>query len=103
MQDLCNALRREGVFEEDIDLVKLVLEEKQKGNAPPDSLRNVDRKILKQHAAKVNGILRYIPTKDITDINNLLLAAGRVVQLKVGMKRNENGKAKEPLQKKAPV
>ena len=100
MQDLCNTLRREGVSEEDIDLVKLVLEEKEKGNAPPDSLRNVDRKTLKQHAAKVNGILKYIPTKDITDMNNLLLAAGRVVQMKVGMKRNENGKAKEPLWKR---
>ena len=30
MQDLCNTLRREGVSEEDIDLVKLVLEEKEK-------------------------------------------------------------------------
>ena len=33
-------------------------------------------------------------------MNNLLLAAGRVVQMKVGMKRNENGKAKEPLWKR---
>ena len=100
VQDLCNTLRREGVSEDDIDLVKLVLEEKEKGNAPADCLRNVDRKTLKQHAAKVNGILKYIPTKDITDMNNLLLAAGRVVQMKVGMKRNENGKAKEPLWKR---
>ena len=30
VQDLCNTLRREGVSEEDIDLVKLVLEEKEK-------------------------------------------------------------------------
>ena len=100
VQDLCNTLKREGVSEEDIDLVKLVLEEKEKGNAPPDSQRNVDHKTLKQHAAKVNGILKYIPTRDITDMNNLLLAAGRVVQMKVGMKRNENGKAKEPLWKR---
>ena len=48
----------------------------------------------------MNGILKYILTKDITDMNNLLLAAGRVVQRKVGTKRNENGKAKEPLWKR---
>ena len=59
VQDLCNTLRREGVSEEDIDLVKLVFEEKEKGNTPPDSLRNVGRKTLKQHAAKVSGILKY--------------------------------------------
>ena len=99
-QDLCNTLRREGVSEDDIDLVKLVLEEREIGNAPPDNLRNVDRKILKQHAAKINGILKYIPTKDITEMKNLLLAAGRVVQMNVGMKRNENGNAKEPLWKR---
>ena len=33
-------------------------------------------------------------------MNNSLIVAGRVVQMKVGMKRNENGKAKEPLWKK---
>ena len=59
------------------------------------ALRNVDHKILKQHVAKINGILKFIPTKDITDMNNSLLAAGRVVQIKVGMKRNEKRKAKE--------
>ena len=92
VQDLCNTMRREGVSEDDIDLVKLVLEEREKGNAPPDNLRNVDRKILKQHVAKINGILKYIPTKDITDMNNLLLAVGRVVQIKVGMKKKEMGR-----------
>ena len=58
VQDLCNTMRREGVSEDDIDLVKLVLEEREKGNASPDNLRNVDRKILKQHVTKINGILK---------------------------------------------
>ena len=100
VQDLCNTLKREGLSDDDISLVKSVLEEREKGNSPPDNLRNVDRKILKKHAAEINRILKYIPTKDITEMNSLLLTAGRVVQMKVGIKRSENGKVQEPLWKR---
>ena len=97
MQDLCNTLKREGLSEDDISLVKSVVEEREKGNSPPDNLRNVNRKILKKHAAEIKRILKYIPTKDITEMNSLLLAAGRVVQMKVGIKRSDNGKVQEPV------
>ena len=30
-------------------------------------------------------------------MNSLLLAAGRVVQMKVGIKRSDNGKVQEPV------
>ena len=90
VQDLCNTLKREGLSDDDINLVKSVLEEREKGNSLPDNLRNVDRKILKKHAADINSILKYVPAKDITGMNSLLLAAGRVVQLKVGIKRSDN-------------
>ena len=100
VQDLCNTLKREGLSDADISLVKSVLEGREKGNSPPDNLRNVDRKILKKYAAEINRILKYIPTKNITEMNSLLLAAGRVVQLKVGIKRSDNGKVQEPLWKR---
>ena len=32
--------------------------------------------MLKQYTARINRILKYIQTKDITEMNNLLLAAG---------------------------
>ena len=41
MQDLCNTLERDGLLDHDINLVKSVLKEKEKGNSPPDNLRNV--------------------------------------------------------------
>ena len=80
--------------------MKLAYEERGNGNEPPDNLRNVDHKVLKQHAANMNWILKYISTKDITEMSNLVLAAGRVVQLKVGMKRNKNGQTQESLWKR---
>ena len=51
VQHLCNTLKREGLSDDDISLVKSVLEEREKGNSTSDNLRNVDRKILKKHAA----------------------------------------------------
>ena len=100
LQDFCNTLKKEGLSEEDIRLVKSVIEEREKGNPPPDNITKANLKILKQHTAEINKILKYISTKDVTEINNSLLAAGKLAQMKVGIKRNENGKVQELLWKR---
>lgn len=60
----------------------------------------MELKILKQQTTEINRILKCIPTKDITDMNNLLLKEARVVQMKVGINRNKNGKVEEPVWKR---
>ena len=51
---------------------------------------------LNRTAVKVNRVIAWIETKNITQTNNLIKAAGVWVADQVGLKRYEDGKKKNP-------
>ena len=56
-------------------------------NADGISFKKIDMKILKQTTAKVNRVIEMIETKNITQTNNLIKAAGVWVADQLGMKK----------------
>ena len=72
---------------------------KNESECPPN-LRNVEKCRLRGKIAKVNEIIHYLETKYITETNDLLLAIGRVVARRLGVKRNERKPKTEPWWKK---
>ena len=49
------------------------------------SLRNVEWKTLKIEANKINHILPYIPTNNLTELNELIDAGAKLVWKKIGI------------------
>ena len=69
-------------------------------NADGISFKKIDMKILKQTIAKVNRVIELIETKNITQTNNLIKAAGVWVADQLGLKKYEGGKKKDPWWKR---
>ena len=64
------------------------------------SFKKVDMNILSRTTAKVNRVIELIETKDITQTNNLIKAAGVWVADQLGLKRYEGGNKKDPWWKR---
>ena len=64
------------------------------------SFKKIDVKILKQTTAKVNWVIELIETKNITQTNNLIKAAGVWVADQLGLKKYKGGKKKDPWWKR---
>ena len=64
------------------------------------SLNNVDLNTLNKTTAKVNRVIELIETKNITQTNNLIKAAGVWVADQLGLKKYEGGKKKDPWWKR---
>ena len=64
------------------------------------NLKNTDRTTVKQTTAKVNGILKYLPTDDITDVKNVLQASAILVCELLDIKEPEKKEKKEPFWKR---
>ena len=59
------------------------------------SFKKVDMSTLNRTTAKVNRVIELIKTKNITQTNNLIKAAGAWVTDQLGLKKNEGGKKKD--------
>ena len=64
------------------------------------SFIKVDMNTLNRTTAKVNRVIELIETKNITQTNNLIKAAGVWVADKLGLKKYEGGKKKGPWWKR---
>ena len=64
------------------------------------SFKKVDMNIMSRTTAKVNRVIELIETKDITQTNNLIKAAGVWVADQLGLKRYEGGNKKDPWWKR---
>ena len=64
------------------------------------SLNKVDMNTLNETTAKVNRVIELIETKNITQTNNLIKAAGVWVADQLGLKKHEGGKKKDPWLKR---
>ena len=49
------------------------------------SLRNIEWKTLKIETNKINHVLPYIPTNNITELNELIYAGAKLVYEKIGI------------------
>ena len=66
----------------------------QKATLP--SLRNQVWKKVKEETDKINRLLKYIPTDNITELNELIYAGGKQVCDKIGIpQKNENRNLKK--------
>ena len=62
------------------------------------SLKNKNWKKVKELTEKVNKLLQYIPTDDITELNKLIYAGAKQVSIKIGTPlRNLNRNTKTGL------
>ena len=66
----------------------------------PINLRYVDRKKLQSETKKVNNVLRYVTTDNITEVRDLICSAATLVGERVGAKRRERKKSEEPWWKR---
>ena len=55
---------------------------------------------LNRTLARVNRVIELIKTKNITQTNNLIKAAGVLVADQLGLKKSEGGKKKDPWWKR---
>ena len=99
-QEVVNSMEEKGCSMEEVQLAKEMLENFKNGEEPPTNLRNIERKRLKEKVDKVNKVLAFIETKDITHTNELLLAAGRVVAKRLGVKPKQRSRGSVPWWKK---
>ena len=72
------------------------LKEEMKRNDNPASLRNVKRKRLKAVVAEVDLVVKDIPTRNLTETNQLLVAAVHLTASKLGIKKKEVRMHTEP-------
>ena len=49
------------------------------------SIRNIEWKTLKRETNKINHVLSYIPTNNITELNELIYASAKLVCEKTGI------------------
>ena len=64
------------------------------------SFKKVNMNTLNRTTAKVNRVIELIETKNITQTNNLIKAAGVWVADQLGLKKSEGRKKKDPWQKR---
>ena len=64
------------------------------------SFKKVDMNTLNRTTAKVNRVIELIETKNITQTNNLIKAAGVWVADQLGLKKYQDGKKKDPWWKR---
>ena len=83
-------MEKGGCSIEEIQMPREILESVKKEEDPPPNLRNVERKRLKEKVKEVNKVLAFMETKDITQTNRLLLAAGQVVAKRLGVKKQQS-------------
>ena len=60
------------------------------------SLRNIEWKTLKIEKNKINHILPYIPTNNITELNELIIADAKLVCEKIGIPSKSTKKQSKP-------
>ena len=60
------------------------------------SLRNIERRTLKTEANKINKILPYISTNNITELNDLIYAGAKLVCGKIGVLSKSTKKQLKP-------
>ena len=66
------------------------------------SFKKVDMSTLNRTTVKVNWVIGLVETKNITQTNNLIKAAGVWVANQLGLKKYEGGKKKNPWWKRRP-
>ena len=59
-------------------------------------LRNIEWKTLKIETKKINHILTYIPTNNITELNKLIYAGAKLVCEKIGIPSKSTKKLSKP-------
>ena len=79
-----------------IQLAREVFDSLKNESDSPPNLRNIERRWLREKVTEMNKMLTFIETKDITQTNELLLAAGRVVAKRLGVKQRERRPKIEP-------
>ena len=94
-QEVVNSMEEKGCSKEEVQLAKEILESFKNGEEPPPNLRNIERKQLKEKVDEVNKVLSLMETKDITQTTELLLAAGRVVAKRLGVKPKQRSRGAE--------
>ena len=99
VDDIHNRIQEQEISDDKARLIDEIIEQMKSDETPPN-LRNVERKRLKLIVDEVNDILKFIPSEDITTINQLLKAAGCVVARKLGVKKRESKPKEEPMWKK---
>ena len=60
------------------------------------SLRNIEWKALKRETNKINHILPYIPTNNITELNELIYAGAKLVCENIGIPSKSTKKQQKP-------
>ena len=60
------------------------------------SLRNIEWKTLKMKTNKINHILPYIPTNNITELNKLIYPVAKLVCEKIGVPSKSTKKQSKP-------
>ena len=98
-QQRANIIERLSDDEKDIyrRIVEVVNSQERKGLP---SLRNANRKKLKEEVKKVNGALEKIVVEDITATNMLIYAGAVVVTERLGLKTGKRSQKREPLWKR---
>ena len=66
----------------------------------PLNLRNIERSSLRKAALKVNELIGFIETRNVTETNMLLISAANVVAILLGYKERERRKKVEPWWKR---
>ena len=85
-------------LDEEIQLIIAQLNKILAGGRNTDgiSFKKFDMNTLNRTTAKVNRVIELIETKNITQTNNLIKAAGVWVAEQLGFKKYEGGKKKDP-------
>ena len=99
MDEVTDNMVTKGYTEEEIQLVKEIMEQMEKDETPMN-MRNVERDKLVKKVKEIDKVLKEIPTERITDTNKVLNAAGCIVGKKLGVKKRKAREAKEPEWKK---
>ena len=60
------------------------------------SLRNIESETLKIETEKINHILPYIPTNNITELNELIYVGAKLVCEKIGIPSKSRKKHSKP-------
>ena len=79
-------------------IIKEVLKSRTRKALP--SLKTSDKRIVQTETSKVNNVVQYITTSNITDCNSLLYSVALVVSERLGKIRK--GKGKTTSKKKEP-
>ena len=91
----------EGLSDEEKDIYRRIVEvvNSQERKGLP-SLRNANRKKLKEEVKKVNGVMEKVDVEDIIATNMLIYAGAVVVTERLGLKTRKRSQRREPLWKR---